>query len=109
MSIRLEMLQVARLAPRMLGESAGLVREFLIRQQNEDGGFQDRAGRSDLYYTVFGMEGLLALQAPLPVAKLEDYLKQFGAGENLDFIHLCCLARCRAALNAKVPSNVPAD
>ena len=29
------MLQVARLAPRMLKESANLVRDFLFRQQNE--------------------------------------------------------------------------
>lgn len=109
MSVRLEMLQVARLGPKVLDESAELVRGFLLSQQNADGGFKDRSSRSDLYYTVFGMEGLLALQAPLPVAKLEGYLGEFGAGENLDFVHLCCLARCRAALEGKGPSNVPAD
>jgi hypothetical protein len=27
---------------------------FLISQQNPDGGFQDRGGRSDLYYSLFG-------------------------------------------------------
>ena len=91
------MLQVARLAPRVLGESVDLVREFLVRQQNVDGGFKDRSGRSDLYYTVFGLEGLLALQASLPTEKVEMYLRGFGTGQNLDFIHLCSLARCRAA------------
>ncbi len=60
-SLRLEMLQVARLAPKLLGDSVGLVREFLLRQQNPAGGFKDRTGASDLYYTVFGLEGLLAL------------------------------------------------
>jgi len=103
------MLQVARLGPKVLGESAELVRGFLGGQQNADGGFKDRSGRSDLYYTVFGIEGLLALQAPLPRAELEGYLNQFGAGENLDFVHLCGLARCRAALNLKGPPNVPMD
>ena len=98
MSVRLEMLQVARLAPKLLGESAELVREFFLRQQNEDGGFKDRSGRSDLYYTVFGLEGLLALQCPLPVSSAEKYLASFGDGEGLDFVHLCCLARCRAAM-----------
>jgi prenyltransferase beta subunit len=107
MSVRLEMLQVARLAPRILGESADLVRAFLLNQQNEDGGFKDRAGNSDLYYTVFGIEGLLALQAPLPVEKLKDYLARFGAGENLDFVHLCCLARCQAALAGHQPLATP--
>jgi len=28
---------------------------FLVSQQNTDGGFQDRGGRSDLYYSLFGM------------------------------------------------------
>jgi geranylgeranyl transferase type-2 subunit beta len=108
-SVRLEMLQVARLGPKVLGESAGLVHGFLLGQQNADGGFKDRSGRSDLYYTVFGIEGLLALQALLPTGRLEGFLEQFGAGENLDFVHLCCLARCRAALDSRAPSNVPAD
>lgn len=97
-SVRLEMLQVARVAPKALGESAALVREFFLRQLNPDGGFRDRAGRSDLYYTVFGIEGLLALQAPLPVAALKEYLHRFGSGGGLDFVHLCCLLRCHAAL-----------
>ena len=98
MSLRLEMLQVARLAPKLLGESAGLVRDFLRGQQNDDGGFKDRTGRSDLYYTVFGIDGLLALQAEFSAARLADYLRSFGAGEELDFVHLCCLARGWAAL-----------
>ncbi|MDO8928287.1 MAG: prenyltransferase/squalene oxidase repeat-containing protein, partial [Bacteroidota bacterium] len=28
--------------------------QFLVSQQNIDGGFQDRGGRSDLYYSLFG-------------------------------------------------------
>lgn len=30
------------------------VLQFLLSQQNPDGGFQDRGGRSDLYYSLFG-------------------------------------------------------
>ena len=97
MSLRLEMLQVARLAPKVLKDSAELVRDFLLRQFNEDGGFADRSGRSDLYYTVFGIDGLIALQAELPVEKIRSYVRGFGDGEHLDFVHLCCLARVRAA------------
>jgi len=88
---------MARLAPELLGESTDLVRAFLQRGKNTDGGFRDRGGRSDLYYTVFGLDGLLALQAELP-AGVGRYLRSFGGGENLDFVHLCCLARCWAAL-----------
>lgn len=106
MSIRLEMLQVARLAPKLLGESTGLITDFFRRQQNADGGFRDRAGGSDLYYTVFGLEGLRALEIHNSAATVgtlsgvETYLRTFGGGAGLDFVHLCCLARCWAALPA---------
>lgn len=92
------MLQAARRAPHLLGESTALVAAFLRSQLNSDGGFSDRGGQSDLYYTVFGIEGLLALEADIPVARVADYLKSFGAGEDLDFVHTTCLARCWAAL-----------
>ena len=82
--MRLEMLQVARLAPKFLGESSRLVADFLRRQQNSDGGFMDRAGRSDLYYTVFGIDGLIALQADLPIVRIEEFLRSFGDGPDLD-------------------------
>ena len=93
------MLQVARLAPRQLGESRDLVAAFLHRSLNPDGGFQNRAGESDLYYTVFGLEGLIALQEPLPVDAVAAYLGGFKDGAGLDFVHLACLARCWAALS----------
>lgn len=92
------MLQVARLAPKLLGESSDLVVDFIRGQRNNDGGFKDRSGKSDLYYTVFGIEALLALQADLPLAATEQYLCRFGEGESLDFVHLTCLARCWACL-----------
>jgi hypothetical protein len=97
------MLQVSRLAPKQLGESARLVEGFLHSQRNADGGFRDRAGNSDLYYTVFGLEALIALGAETPSAASE-FLRGFRQGEGLDLIHLCCLIRCWADLcRAGVP------
>jgi prenyltransferase beta subunit len=101
------MLQVARLAPRLLGESADLVASFLRSRLNEDGAFQDRAGRSDLYYTVFGLEGLIALRADLPSERVARYIRTFGDGEGLDFVHLTCLARGWAALPPPFTQECP--
>jgi geranylgeranyl transferase type-2 subunit beta len=92
------MLQVARLAPKMLGDSTELVAEFLRSQEAAGGGFVDREGKSDLYYTVFGIEGLLALRQPLPAEHLRTYLRSFGEGDDQDLIHLSCLIRCWAGL-----------
>ena len=91
------MLQVARLAPKQLGESRDLVAAFLRGRLNPHGGFQDRAGASDLYYTVFGLDALIALQEELHIDLTAAYLSRF-AESDLDFVHLACLARGWAAL-----------
>lgn len=100
MSLRLEMLQVARLAPSVLGEEAtALVRDFVLSQQGGEGGFNDRDGNPDLYYTSFAVDALTALQVAIPEATLRPYLaKCLGALSGLDFVHLCCLARTSSAL-----------
>jgi prenyltransferase beta subunit len=104
MSLRLEMLQVARLAPRLLGESAALVAGFVNGQWNGDGGVRDRAGASDLYYTVFGLEALQALQLP-PPATVSGYIAGFGSGDGLDLVHRCCLARAWSMLGMDEPKR----
>ena len=101
------MLQVARLAPQQLGESRDLTAAYLRGRLNGDGGFMDRSGRSDLYYTVFGLEGLIALQEPVPADPVAAFLRRFGDGEGLDFVHLACLARAWAAVSPDL-SCVPA-
>jgi len=98
MSLRLEMLQVGRVAPKVLGESADLVRNFLLSQQNPDGGFQDRDGQSDLYYTVFGMDALAVFHAEPDLTAVESFLLKYKEGEGLDLVHLSCLCRCWGTL-----------
>ena len=101
MSFRLEMLQVARVAPKALGESAELVAAFLHSQLSAEGGFINRGGRPDLYYTVFGIEGMVALRQELPLDRIAAWLEKHGDGDGLDFVHLCCLARCWRGVDAK--------
>jgi prenyltransferase beta subunit len=101
------MLQVARLAPQQLGESRDLVAGFLKSRLAPDGGFLNRGGDSDLYYTVFGLEGLVALQESLPAGAVYAYLTRFRDGGDLDFVHLASLARCWATISRDF-SPVPA-
>lgn len=103
MSFRLEMLEAARRTTVRLGESADLVRRFVRSQQLPDGSFRDRSGRSDLYYTVFGLGCLQALDEPLP-SNLEQYLCRFGEGDGLDLVHFTCLARCWSVLEQHPPA-----
>ena len=75
MSLRLEMLQVARLAPSVLGEATPRVAEFVRSQLTAEGGGADRAGKTDLYYTAFLLDALVALSEELPADKVRPYLE----------------------------------
>ena len=99
MTIRLTTIQAAANARITLAESTLLISDFIRSKQNSDGGFSDRAGNSDLYYSVFAIETLIALQADFPKDAVLDYLRSFKLCD-LDFVHLCCLGRCLADLNA---------
>lgn len=96
MTIRLDMRRAVSRASVALGDSVGVVREFLRGHLDEDGGFQGRDGQSDLYYTVFGLEASIGLDARIPYERVADYLLSFEAGQLLDLVHLACLVRCRA-------------
>lgn len=107
MSLRLQLLQVARLAPRALGDSTDLVRDFFRRQITAEGGARDRAGRPDLYYTIFALAGMQALDVPLPIEQVEAYLRSFDAGQGLDFVHVSALARCWESIGRqRMPSGL---
>lgn len=101
MSLRLQLLQAARRAPRFLADSTDLVRNFYASQFDAEGAAHDRAGRADLYYTVFALAGAQALDVPVPVERTACWLQKFGDGEGLDFVHLGALARCWAAIGAE--------
>jgi prenyltransferase beta subunit len=92
------MRRAASAAPNLLREAGPRVVEFLRGQFNEDGGARDRAGNSDLYYTVFALEGLLALSGDPPLDALGVFLRGFDDGAQLDLVHRACLARCWAAM-----------
>lgn len=94
-----DMLRVASRARLCMqdGDAADVVRYVRSRMQ-PDGGFSGRSQASDLYYTIFGCSCLLALgERPNPLA-VRRYLKTFGDGSQLDFVHAASLARGWAAL-----------
>lgn len=101
MSLRLQLLQVARLAPRLLGDSTDLVRNFFRQQLSDEGAGLDRAGRPDLYYTIFALAGFQALDIEVPREKVSTFLRSHDDGAALDFVHLSALARCWAVIGRK--------
>ncbi len=98
-SIRQDMLTAAGLTLSRLGDRRGPLVGFVLDRSCDDGGFADRRGGSDLYYTVFGVECLRALGEEPPEA-VAGYVDRFGCGDGLDLVHLACLIRLRAGLGA---------
>jgi prenyltransferase beta subunit len=108
MTIRLDMSKAVERAREALGDSADAVRGFLHGQLAPDGGFLGRDGRSDLYYTVFGLEASLAMGVEIPRQRVCGYLDGFGDGESLDLVHLAALIRCRVNMADARDPEIPA-
>jgi prenyltransferase beta subunit len=100
MTIRQGLDEAASKATKHLGDSTGLVADFLCSQINQDGGFRGRSSGSDLYYTMFGIEALCALGVEIPDESVAGYLRNFYSDSSLDLVHLCCLARCLACVSS---------
>jgi len=103
------MLRAASRAAHLLNDSTELVINFVGKQICKDGGFKGRTSQSDLYYTVFGIEALLALGAKLPAERILNYLQRFKDGDSLDLVHLACLARCWASVTQSQSQGPCAD
>ncbi len=111
------MVSLLRNALNVLDEQGQMeVFKFLKSQQNTDGGFKDRGGRSDLYYSLFGMlileaegrsqkseellteplEGRPLTRNPKLVTEIREKLREFierqSSKEVPGFIEQCCLA-----------------
>ncbi len=97
LTLRSEMQRAAAAGAATLGDAAELLATFIHGRLGSGGGFRGRGNQEDLYYTVFGLGLLTALDRPAP-PKAAEYLASFGDGEGLDFVHLTCLARCLASL-----------
>lgn len=70
------------------------IKSFVITQKSENGGYIDRAGKADLYYTVFGYTLALIFDLKLNISKEQNYLERIKQAGNLDFVHAICLVRC---------------
>lgn len=103
------------------------VLQFFLSQQNPDGGFQDRGGRSDFYYSLFG--GLMLTvaekktgdQRPLPeneavegsnpygaILKLKQFIARQSNAEVPGFIEKCCLVLLQKELKTGRNSQIKA-
>ena len=76
-------------------------RQFILSQQQPDGGFSGREGGSDLYYTGFAVRslGILGGVKSDECKKISDYLRQFQI-EKLSIIDLLSWLYCALIVQA---------
>jgi hypothetical protein len=94
---------------RMIGqETLAEMRAFVLSRQTTSGGFADRGGNCDLYYTLFGCYITEALGVQEVMPSLREYIKKTVLAGNLDSIHLKCAVILYAKLfgSGTVPSTL---
>ena len=74
------------LEPEMIGE----MQAFILRKQTEQGGFADRAGKCDLYYTLFGYYLAKTLAMTEVNEPLQNYIRKTVEKGELSGVHLYC-------------------
>lgn len=83
---------VLRASVKMLdAESIQEIKQFICSKQTVQGGFADRAGKTDLYYTFFGYFVAEALDIQEVTEPLKVYLKK-EIEKDLSDVHLFCMA-----------------
>ncbi|MBL7106043.1 MAG: hypothetical protein ISS77_00355 [Phycisphaerae bacterium] len=99
MTIRLEMISAVSRSKVVMEDSISSVINFLTAAINPDGGFKGRDKQSDLYYTVFGLEALLALDGTFPRNQIFNFIQELTKKDPIDLVHLASLIRCYANLS----------
>lgn len=73
-------------------DSIGSLREFVKSRQTISGGFADRAGKPDLYYTLFGYFVSESLGMSEVFPGIKSYLTNEINRNNINGVHLHCAA-----------------
>ena len=79
-------------------ETLAEIRDWLIAQQTKEGGFPDRAGKCDLYYTLFGFFLSEALEADQVLPALKAFAGRTACAEHPAAIDLFCITILNASL-----------
>ena len=74
------------------------IRSFIVSKQTVNGGFKDRGGKSDLYYTLFGTFIAEAFGVTEVIEPLKVYVKEYVSQNNLTGIYRFCGAILYAKL-----------
>ncbi|HAX95437.1 MAG TPA: hypothetical protein DCY35_02785 [Prolixibacteraceae bacterium] len=79
----------------------GEIHNFLEYSQHDKGGFKDRAGKPDLYYSLFGMWSALALDEKESLNQLRVWIESRQDEKHQSVIEIVCLFLIKKSLGMK--------
>jgi prenyltransferase beta subunit len=74
-------------------EAINYIKKYLKSQVHPDGGFIDRAGNPDPYYSVFGYTLAFVFDLEINLDKQLSFLEKWTAENEIDFVHATSLIR----------------
>lgn len=80
-------------------ESVHDIKQFVTSLQNNDGGFSNRAGNSDLYYSLFAHFILKSTVEKSYQEKLKQFVLEKSSRKDIFFVDRCCMAILYKELN----------
>lgn len=98
-----------RSAELLSAEARRRIAGFIESRMCGDGGYRGLASGSDIYYAVFAVQTLLAIDAPLNAKRTSKYLQRFADGGGLDLVNLACLIRLDALLSRPKAARAGAE
>ncbi len=85
---------------KLSGEAINILRTFISSQKHANGGFIDRSGKPDPYYSVFGYTLSYLFDIELDIKMEQKALKKWEEKNKVDFVHAISLIRCYYLLEA---------
>lgn len=85
---------------KLSNDAVSHIKQYLISQLHSNGGFKDRAGKPDPYYSVFGYVLALVFDVELDIKKEKHFITSYFQNTKLDFIHAASLVRCLLIIKA---------
>lgn len=80
-------------------EAISQIKKFLMSQLHTEGGFMDRAGKPDPYYSVFGYTLAFVLDLEIPINKQNAFLERWSLNHEIDFVHAVSLMQCKILIS----------
>lgn len=95
--IILDALQNAK--SKLSDDAVKAIKDFVLKHNHNEGGFVDKVGNQDIYYTVFGYTLSYILNLHIDISKEKKYLERIK-NQDLDFIHSISYLRCLLLIEA---------